>query len=151
MEKRLEEIQNGILCNIVETENEIEQVSKGAANIVNFNLPDVTIGDPKTGKEICLISEKKKNIYLQEPFCLKEINCPKNGAWQRPYNISTGNDCVLICDFDKPYITCAYSSDKPTTTVPAVHGDVRDACVYQGYLYTAYQSIVTKRTYKKAT
>ena len=62
MKKRLEEIQNGIFCNIVETENEIQQVSKGAENILNFNLPDVTIVDPKTGKEICLISEKKKKF-----------------------------------------------------------------------------------------
>ena len=71
-----------------------------------------------------------------------------NENWNQTRNISsTFNDCVLICDWEKSYITCAYSSDKPTTTIPAVHGNVRDACVYQGYLYTAYKDCVTKRKY----
>ena len=71
-----------------------------------------------------------------------------NENWNQTWNISsTGNDCVLICDWTKSYITCAYSSDKPTTTIPAVHGNVRDACVYHGYLYTAYRDCVTKRKY----
>ena len=148
IQKRITEIQNGVFDNFNEVQTTVEKISPEVNHILNFNLPDVKIDDPKTGKELNLMSAKKKDIYMQKPVFVKEIRCPRNETWQQPYNISsTDNDCVLICDWDKSYITFAYSSDKPTTTIPAVHGEVRDACVYQGYLYTAYRNCVSKRTY----
>ena len=150
IKKRKAEIQNGVFDNFNEVQELVEIISSEANHIHNFNLPDVKIDDPKTGKELYLTSAKKKDIYLQKPVYVKEIRCPMNEKWNQTWNISsTDNDCVLICDWGKPYITCAYSSDKPTTTIPAVHGNVRDACVSQGYLYTAYKDCVSKRTYNK--
>ena len=150
IQKRIAEIQNGVFDNFNEVQKTVETISPEVNHILNFNLPDVQIDDPKTGKQINLTSAKKKDIYMQKPVYVKEIRCPRNESWKSTRNISNvDDDCVLICDWSKHYITCAYSSDKPTTTIPAVHGEVRDACVYQGYLYTAYKYCVSKRTYNK--
>ena len=146
IQKGMAEIQNGVFDNFIEVQKTVEKIFPEVNHILKFNLPDVKINDPKTGKELNLTS-KKKDIYLQTPVFAKEIRCPRNENWGKIWNIaSTERDCVLICDY-KPYITCAYSSDKPTTTIPAVHGEIRDACVYQGNLYTAYRDCVSKRTY----
>ena len=147
IQKIIAEIQNGVFDNFIEVQETVEKISPEVNHILNFNLPDVKINDPKTGKELNLTS-KKKDIYLQTPVFTKEIRCPRNENWNQTWNISsTDNDCVLICALTKPYLTCAYSSDKPTTTIPAVHGNVRDTCVSQGYLYTVYKDCVSKRTY----
>ena len=148
IQERIAEIQNGVFDNFIKIRKTVGKISPEVNHILNFNLPEVKIDDPKTGKELNLTSAKKKDIYLQKAVFVKEINCPMNENWNQTWNISsTENDCVLICDWTKPYITGAYSSDKPTTTIPAVHGYARDACVYQGYLYTAYNNCVSKRTY----
>ena len=148
IQKRMAEIQNGVFDNFIEVQERVEKISTEVNPILNFNLPDVKIEDPKRGKQLNLISAKQKMIYIQKPVFVKEIRCPKKETWGPTWNISsTNNDYILICDTSKPYITCAFSSDKPTTTIPAVHGEVRDACVYQGYLYTAYRDCVSKRTY----
>ena len=148
IQKRKAEIQNGVFDNFIKIRKTVDKISPEVNHILNFNLPEVKIDDPKTGKELYLTSTKKKDIYMQKPVFVRDIRCPRNETWQQPHNISsTENDCVLICAWTKSYITCACSSDKLTTTIPAVHGEVRDACVYQGYLYTAYKDYVSKRTY----
>ena len=83
---------------------------------------------------------------------VKTIRCPGNQEWSSPYNISSVNDdCVLISDWDKDFITMAYSSDKPTVKIPAQYGRVRDACLFNDSLYTAYDNFITKRTFNNGT
>ena len=45
----------------------------------------------------------------------------------------------------------AYSSDKPTVKILAQYGKVRDACLFNDSLYTAYDNFITKRTFNNGT
>ena len=79
---------------------------------------------------------------------VKTISCPGNQKWHSPWNISNvDDDCVLISDWSKEFITMAYSSDKPTVKIPAQCGCVRDACLFKDSLYTAYGNFITKGTF----
>ena len=146
--KTINELRQGDLVNYINLKQQLDRILKEKLNRVKYDPPIIEIEDPRTRTMLNLTSVLKTDVYLKEPKFIKEVRCPKNETWSRTWNISsTDNDCVLICDWYKSYITCAYSSDKPTTTIPAVHGEVRDACVYQGYLYTAYKDCVSKRTF----
>ena len=146
--KAINELRQGDLVNYINLKQKLDRILKEKLNRVKYDTPIIEIEDPRTRTMLNLTSVMKTDVYLKEPKFIKQIQCPNNGEWQGVYNISrTDNDCVLICDRTKPYITCAYSSDNPTTTIPAVHGEVRDACVHQGYLYTAYEDCVSQRTY----
>ena len=150
--KTLDELKQGNFVNYSNFKQKMDQILKEELNRIKYDHPVIEIEDPKTRTILNLTNVRKPDVYLKEPIFIKEIQCPNNAEWQGLYNISsTGNDSVLISDWGKPYITCAYSSDKATTTIPAVHGEVRDACVYHGYLYTAYKDCVTKRTYNGNT
>ena len=148
--KAINELRQGDLVNYINLKQKLDRILKEKLNRVEYDPPIIEIEDPRTRTMLNLTSVLKTDVYLKEPKFIKEVRCPKNETWGRTWNISsTDSDCVLICDWNKSYITCAYSSDKPTTTIPAVHGKVRDACVYQGYLhvYTAYKDCVSQRTY----
>ena len=146
--KTINELRQGDLVNYINLKNKLDKILKEKLNRVKYDPPIIEIEDPSTKTMLNLTSVLTTDVYLKETKFIKEVRCPKNETWSRTWNISrTDNDCVLICDWDKSYITCAYSSDKPTTTIPAVHGNVIDACVYQEYLYTAYKDYVSRRTY----
>ena len=144
----LDNLKQGDFLNYTKLKQKLDKILKEELNRIKYDPPVIEIEDPRTRTMLNLTNVRKTKVYLKEPKFIKEVRCPKNETWGHTINISsTDNDCVLICDWSKPYITCAYSSDKPTTTIPAVHGEVRDACVYQGYLYTAYKDCVSQRTY----
>ena len=146
--KILDNLKQGDFLNYSMLKKKLDNILKEELNRIKYDPPVIKIEDPRTRTMLNLTTTMKADVYLKEPKFIKEVRCPKNETWRQPYSISsTDNDCVLICDWSKSYITCAYSSDKPTTTIPAVHDKVRDACVYQGYLYTAYKDCVSKRTY----
>ena len=146
--KAINELRHGDFVNYINLKQKLDKILKEKLKRVKYDPPVVEIEDPRTRTMLNLTHTTKTDVYLKEPKFMKEIRCPKNGTWSQSYKISSiDHDCVLLCDWSKSYITCAYSSDKPTTTIPAVHGNVRDACVYQGYLYTAYKDYVSKRTY----
>ena len=44
-----------------------------------------------------------------------------------------------------------YSSDKPAVKIPTQYGCVRDACLFNDSLYTAYDNFITKRTFNNGT
>ena len=89
---------------------------------------------------------------MEKPELVKTISCPGNQEWGSPWNISSiDDDCVLISDWNKDFITMAYSSDKPTVKIPAQYGCVRDACLFNDSLYTAYDNFITKRTFNNGT
>ena len=74
IQKRIAEIQNGLFDNFIEVQETVGKISSEVNHILNFNLPEVKIDDPKTGKELNLTSVKKKDIYLQKAVFVKEIN-----------------------------------------------------------------------------
>ena len=145
--KGTKEMKNDMFGNLIKIQNEVAKISLEVKPIF-YNVPDVEIEDLKADKELNRTIKKKKDVYLREAILLKEIACPGNENWSQTWNISSADDgSVLICDWTKPYITCAFSSDTPTITIPAEHGKVRDACVYQGYLFTAYENCISTRAY----
>ena len=145
--KGTKEMKNDMFGNYIKIQNEVAKISLEVKPIF-YNVPDIEIEDLKRDIELNRTITKMKDVYLREAKFLKEILCPRNENWSQTWNISSAcNGSVLICDWTKPYITCAFSSDKPTTTIPAEHGNVRDACLYQGCLYTAYKNCISIRAY----
>ena len=119
---------------------------------LRFVREEINILDPKTNECVADTINDKPEIYLEKPEFVKTISCPGNQKWGRPYNISSvQEDCVLISDWDKDFITMAYSSDTPTVKIPAQYGRVRDACLFNDSLYTAYDNFITKRTFTNGT
>ena len=113
--------------------------------IRKFDVHELKIIEPWTGKELSLFSENKGDYYLAHPFFERNIFCPRNENWSSPYNISAAScDSVLISDWDKSQVTCVYSSDKEPLVIPAEQS-VSHACVYQNMLYTAYEDYVSVR------
>ena len=98
-----------------------------------------------------LKTEKSKTYrYLEMPLFDQTFSYPGTQQWQHPYNISpVDSDCVLISDWSKSHITCVYRSDKPHILIPTKYQGIRDACVYQNFLYSAYRNCITKRSFSK--
>ena len=119
---------------------------------LRFNPEEISIFDPMTNENVISNINDKPEIYLEKPELLKIISCHGNQEWSQPWNIfSVDDDCVLISDWDKEFITMVYSSDKPTVKIPAQYGCVRDACLFKDSLYTAYKNFITKRTFNNGT
>ena len=119
---------------------------------LRFNPEEISIFDSMTNENVTFNINDKPEIYLEKPELVMTISCPGNQEWSRPWNISSvDDDCVLISDWDKNFITMAYSSDKPTVKIPAQYGCVKDACLFKDSLYTAYNNFITKRTFNNGT
>ena len=137
----------------LKTEIDIKLLENKEENL-RFNPEEINIFDPKTNENATsnINVNDKPEIYLEKPELVKIISCHGNQKWSSPYNISSvGDDCVLISDWGKDFITMVYSSDKPTVKIPAQYGCVRDACLYNDSLYTAYDNFITKRTFNNGT
>ena len=132
---------------------EIENIlTESEEEKLRFNSEEINILDPMTNKNVAYMTNNKPEIYLEKPEFVKTISCPGNQKWGRPWNISSvQEDCVLITDWDKDFITMAYSSDTPTIKISAQYGRVRDACLFTDSLYTAYDNFITKRTFNNGT
>ena len=119
---------------------------------LRFVREEINILDPRTNEYVTDTINDKPEIYLEKPELVKSISCPGNQEWGSPWNISSvDDDCVLISDWSKDFITMAYSSDKPSVKIPAQYGRVRDACLFKDSLYTAYEKFITKRTFNNGT
>ena len=68
IQKRIAEIQNGLFDNFIEVQETVGKISSEVNHILNFNLPEVKIDDPKTGKELNLTSAKKIDIYCKKLY-----------------------------------------------------------------------------------
>ena len=120
---------------------------------MRFNPVEIKIFDPQRNENVTykLINDKLE-FYLEKPEFVKNIGCQGNQEWSRPWNVSSvDDDCVFISDWNKEFITMAYSSDKPTVKIPAQYGKIRDACLFNDSLYTAYKNFITKRTFNNGT
>ena len=115
---------------------------------LRFNPKEISILDPWTKVGVISTLHDKSELYLEKPELVKTISCPENQEWGLPFNISSvDDDCILISDWSKYFITMAYSLDKPTVIIPAQYGRVRDACLFKDSLYAAYDNFITKRTF----
>ena len=151
--KRTQGVSNDIMGAFKSLKIEIENIlNETKEEKLRFNPEKIDILDPRTNTNVAYVTSDKPEIYLEKPELFKIISCPGNQKWGRPYNISSvQEDCVLISDWDKDFITMAYSSDTPTVKIPAQYGRVRDACLFKDRLYTAYDNFITKRTFNNGT
>ena len=142
--KRTRDVNSNILVAFKSLKIEIENIlNETEEEKLRFNSDEIDILDPRTNKNVAYIINDKPEIYLEKSELVKTISCPGNQKWGRPWNISSvDDDCVLISDWDKDFITMAYSSDKPTVKIPAQYGRVRDACLFNDSLYTAYEKFI---------
>ena len=119
---------------------------------LRFNPEQINICDPRTNESVTSKITEKRELYLEKPELVKTLNCYGKKKRGRPWNLSSkDDDCVLITDLDKGFITMAYSSDKPTIKIPLQYGCARDACLFKDSLYTAYGNFITKRTFNNGT
>ena len=149
--KRSQDVNSDILVDFKSLRNEIDKIlHETREEYLRFSPEQINILDPRTKENVQI--DDKPELYLEKPELVKTISCYENQEWSRPYNISVvDDDCVLISDWDKDFITMAYSSDTPTVIIPAQYGCVRDACLLKDSLYTAYDNFITKRTFNKGT
>ena len=132
----------GLKCKVQNILHETEEEK------LRFFPKEISILDPQTKENITYDTNDKPELYLEKPELVNTISCHLNQKWEHPWNISNvDDDCVLISDWGKEFITMAYSSDKPTVKIPAQYGRVRDACLFKDSLYTAYENFITKRTF----
>ena len=150
LERGAKDIRNRDLENYVAVKDSAEKfLNEVKQKNMRLIQDELKIFDPRRGEEIKLTGTKPVK-YLETPVLEKTISHPGNQQWQWPYNISAVDDgCVLISDKTKTEVICVYSPTlgKPPVRIPAQYGYVRDACVYQNYLYTAYSDSVSKRTF----
>ena len=146
--KRTRYVNSDILDAFKSLKIEIENIlNETEEEKLRFCSEEIDILDSRTYKNVAYMTNDKPDIYLENPELVKTISCPGNQKWSQPWNISrVDDDCVLISDWDKDFITVAYSSDKLTVKIPAQYGCVKDACLFKDSLYTAYETIITKRT-----
>ena len=141
---------NGDLENFLDVKNKAEKLlDEVKQENIRLAKEQLSIFDPWRGEEIKLTGTKPVR-YLETPVFEKTVSYAGNQQWQRPLNISSvDSDCVIVTDWDKSEVICVYSptSGKPPVRIPAQYGQLRDACVYQEYLYTAYSGCITKRTF----
>ena len=151
--KRTPDVNSDILDEFKSLKTEIENIlNETEEEKLRFNPEEITILDPRTNKNVAYLINDEPEIYLEKPEFVKTISCPGNQKWGRPWNISSvDDDCVLISDWDKNFITMAYCSDKPSVKIPAQYGCVKDACLFKDSLYTAYKNFITKRTFNNGT
>ena len=150
LQRRSNDLRNGDLENFMALKNKAEKLLNEVKQ-ENMRLvqEELTIMDPRRGEEIRLTGTKPVR-YLETPVLEKTISYPGNKQWQSPWNISAVDSyCVIVSDWSKSEVVCVYSptSGEPSITIPAHYGEVRDACVYQNHLYTAYSDCITKRTF----
>ena len=151
--KRSQDINNDSLDAFKSLKNEINmKLHEIKEEKLRFNLDEINIFDPRANINVTYKIIDESEIYLEKPELIKTISCPGNQEWSMPWNISSvDDDCVLISDWGKEFITMAYSSDKPTVKIPAQYGWVKDACLFNDSLYTAYGNFITKRTFNNGT
>ena len=151
--KETQGVNSDILDTFRSLKIEIENIlTETEEEMLRFIPEEINILDPKTNKNVAYMNNDKPDIYLENPELVKTISCLGNQEWSHPWNISSVDDnCVLISDWDKDFITMAYCSDKPTVKIPAQYGRVRDACLFKDSLYTAYENFITKRTFNNGT
>ena len=150
LQRRSNDLRNGDLENFLDVKNKAEKLlDEVKQENIRLAKEQLSIFDPRRGEEIKLIGTKPEK-YLETPVLEKTFSYTGNKAWQSPWNISAiDSDCVIVSDWNKSEVICVYSptSGKPSVRIPAQYGKVRDACVYQNYLYTAYSACITKRTF----
>ena len=151
--KMSQNVNSDIIDTFTSLKYEIECVlHETEAEKLRFIPREITILDPKPKENVVYNINDKPEIYLEKPELVKTISCPENQKWGSPCSISSvDDDCVLISDWSKDFITMAYSSDKPTVKIPAQYGCVKDACLFNASLYTAYDNFITKRTFNNGT
>ena len=133
--RRSQDVNNNNLDAFKSLKNEINmKLHEIKQEKLRFNPEEINIFDPRANENVTSKINNKPEIYLQKPELVKSISCYGNQEWSRPFNISrVDDDCVLISDRDKYFITMAYSSAKPTVKIPAQYGRVRDACLFNVY------------------
>ena len=151
--KRSQDINNDSLDAFKTLKNEINmKLHEIKEEKLRFNPDEINFFDPRANINVTYKIIDESEIYLEKPELVKTISCPGNQSWSLPWNISSVDDgSVLISDGDKDFITMAYSLDKPTVKIPAQYGCVRDACLFNDSLYTAYDNFITKRTFNNGT
>ena len=154
--KRSKDVNNdrSILVTFKSLKSKIDNIlHETVAENLRFNPVEITIFDPKRNENVTYkLNNDKPEFYLEKPEFIKNIGCQGDQEWSRPWKISSvDDDCVLISDWNKDFITMAYSSAKPTVKIPAQYGKIRDACLFNDSLYTAYGNFITKRTFNNGT
>ena len=151
--KRSQDINNDFLDAFKNLKVDIDiKLYENKEDNLRFNPEQINIFDPMTNENLTFNINDKPEVYLEKPELLKIISCHGNQKWSQPWNISSvDDDCVLISDWDKDFITMVYSSDTPTVKISAQYGIVRDACLFKESLYTAYDNFITKRTFNNGT
>ena len=151
--KRSQDVNNDILIAFKSLMQEADKLlDESKERNLRFVREEINILDSRTNEYVTYTINDNPELYLEKPEFLKNISCPGSLEWGSPYNISSvDEDCVLISDLYKDFITMAYSSDKQTVKIPAQYGCVRDACLYNDSLYTAYDNFITKRTFNNGT
>ena len=149
--KRSQDVNSDNLVDFKNLRNEIDNIlHESREEYLRFSPEEINILDPRTKENVKIYD--KPEIYLEKPELVKTISCHGDQKWGSPLNIpSVGDECVLISDWNKDFITLAYSSDKPEVKIPAQYGKVRDACLFKDSLYTAYENYITKRTFNNDT
>ena len=152
LQRKSNDLRNGDLENFLALKKKAEKLmNEVKKENMRLRQEELTIFDPRKGEEIKLTGTKPVR-YLETPVLEKTISYPGNQQWMYPNTISAvDSDCVIVSDSDKSEVICVYSpsSGKPSVRIPAQYGTVKDACVCQNYLYTAYRDCITKRTFNK--
>ena len=152
VQRRSNDLRNGDLENFLDLKNKAEKLlDEVKQENIRLAKEQISIFDPRRGEEIKLTGTKPVRS-LETPVLEKVISYPGNQQWQRPFNVSAADsDCVIVSDWSKSEVICVYSptSGELSVRIPAQYGNVRDACLYQNYLYTAYSDCITKRIYNK--
>ena len=150
LQRRSNDLRNGDLENFMALKNKAEKLlNEVKQENLRLRQEELTIFDPRKGEEIKLTGTKPVR-YLETPVLEKTISFPGNKQWHSPWNISAVDSyCVIVSDWSKSEVVCVYNSasGKASVIIPAQYGRVRDACVYQNHLYTAFQGCITKRTF----
>ena len=151
--KRSRDVDSDVLVAFKSLKQEAEKLlNEAKERKLMFVREEINIPGSRTNEYVTYTISDNPEIYLEKPELVKTISCPGNQEWGSPYNISSvDDDCVLISDWDKDFITMAYSLDKPSVKIPAQYGCVRDACLFNDSLYTAYDNFITKRTFNNGT
>ena len=151
--KRSQDVNTNILVAFKSLKQKAENLLDGAKERnMRFVRKEINILDSRTNEYVTYTINDKPEIYLEKPQLVKSIRSPRKQEWISPWNISSvDDDCVLISDWDKDFITMAYSSGKSTVIIPAQYGKIRDACIFKDSLFTAYENFITKRTFNNGT